>query len=445
MSSIGTRVMNSEWEAMLNRIASTEAYVINRQAEATRIANLIDSRQSELNSIHRANQAAIQQSISALAEMFNENLGVVQEHIDTQLRLQADSFNSELQGMRNDIANTSARLSNYDRKTDALATTYNDIFQAYASQEQALTDRVNLILREIERLIGLINELSPQNFYPTEYARLISLSESIRANLNSGDNQAAMAVSQNSVLQATRLLARLQLMNETYNIQANAIKERALEMQRQIETLSSSDGVLSIEVGENCEEYDYDISFWSHGRFDSLITEFLRLQELLDSDNLTFDQLNQIDTELTRLENDINDCDAIARRERVGAAIAADAALRLHDGLSNTNWHLETSGYVSDDEREPYTMTYTDASGNTVSIVISPESPNSPHIFMEVFSEDEDLAEITKDGIHASLENEGLVIGEREQRNDCHLNPDPETFINNSVAEAQELLEQRKL
>lgn len=444
MSSIGTRVMNSEWEAMLNRIASTEAYVINCQAEATRIANLIESRRREIESIHQANQRAIQQSVSALTEMFNEDVGVVRGRINTQLRTQADAFSSELQGIRNELASTSARLSVFDRRIDALATTYNDIFQEYANQEQSSNDRANLVLNEIDRLLQLIDELSPQRFSPVEYANLVSLRESIRVNLNAGDNQAATLVSQNSILQATRLLARLQLMNDQYNTQVNTIRENAMRIQQRIEELSSKDGVLTAEIGGEIEEYDYDISFWSHGTFDSLVSEFHRLQNLLDGD-LTLEQLNQVGADLDQLSANIARCDANARRERTGALIAADAALRLHNGLSNSNWNLEASGYVSDDEREPYTMTYTDASGNTVSIVISPESPNSPHIFMEVFSEDEDLAEITKDGIHASLEDEGLVIGEREQRNDCHLNPDPETFINNSVAEAQELLEQRKL
>ena len=115
MSSNHTRVLNSEWEAMQHRIASTEAYVINRQAEATRIANLIESRRREIESIHQANQRAIQQSVSALTEMFNESAGVVRGRINTQLRTQADAFGSELQGIRNELANTSARLSVFVR------------------------------------------------------------------------------------------------------------------------------------------------------------------------------------------------------------------------------------------------------------------------------------------------------------------------------------------
>ena len=443
MSSNHTRVLNSEWEAMQHRIASTEAYVINRQAEATRIANLIESRRREIESIHQANQRAIQQSVSALTEMFNESAGVVRGRINTQLRTQADAFGSELQGIRNELANTSARLSVFDRRIDALATTYNDIFQEYANQEQSSNARANLVLNEIDRLLQLIDELSPQRFSPVEYANLVSLRESIRVNLNAGDNQAATLVSQNSILQATRLLARLQLMNDQYNTQVNAIRENATRTQRRIEELSSKDGVLTAEIGGVIEEYDYDISFWSHGTFDSLVSEFHRLQNLLDG-NLTLEQLNQVGADLDQLGENIAICDANARHERTGALIAADAALRLHNGLSNSNWNLETSGYVADDEREPYAMTYTDAAGNTVSVVISPESPEAPGIFMEVFSDDEELASMTKDGIHASLEDEGLTIASREQRDDCHLNPDSETFIDNAVAEARETLEQRR-
>ena len=50
---------------------------------------------------------------------------------------------------------------------------------------------------------------------------------------------------------------------------------------------------------------------------------------------------------------------------------------------------------------------------------------------------------MTKDGIFAALEESGLDICEREERNDCHLNPDPETFVENAVAEAQASLRRR--
>ena len=444
MSSIYTLVSVREWEAMQRRIASTEAYVINRHEEVTRINELINTRRREIDLIHQANQRAIEQSVSALTEMFNENVGEVRGRINSQLRSQADAFGSEIQELRNELANSSARLSEFDRRIDALASTYNEVFQEYSNQEHSSNVRANMILNEIDRLMQLINDLSPQRFSPVEYATLVSLRESIQTNLNSEDYQAAILVSQNSIIQATRLLARLQLMNDQYNTLSNTIRESAIRTQQRIEELSSKDGVLTAEINGVTQEYDYDVSFWSHGTFDTLVNDFNRLQDMIDS-NLTLEQLSQVGLDINELYENITICDANARRERVGALIAADAALRLHNGLSNSNWTLETSGYVDNDEREPYTMTYIGSAGNTVSVVISPESPESPGIYMEVFSDDDVLASMTKDGIYASLENEGLTIASRERRDDCHLNPDPETFIGNAVEEAQESLEHRRL
>ena len=442
MSSNHTRVLNSEWVEMQERIASTNAYVINRQAEAARIANLIESRRRDIESIHQANQAAIQRSVSALTEMFNERVNMVHGQINAQLQTQANTFDSQLQGIRNQLANTSERLSVFDIRINELARTYNDIFQEYSNQVQSSNDKANLVLNEIDHLLQLIDELSPQHFSPAAYANLVSLRESIQTNLNVGDYQAAILVSQNSISQAMRLLVSLQLMNDQYNTQVNTIRENAMRTQRRIEELSSTDGVLTVEIGGVTQEYDYDISFWSHRTFDSLVEEFHELQNLLDGD-LTLQQLNQIGANLDQLSDNIARCDANARRERTSALIAADAASRLHQALCDTSWGLVSSGYVSEDERNPFVMEYI-TNGNKVSFVVAPESVNSPGIFMEVFSDNEVLANITKDGIHATLEDAGLKIGSREQRDDCCLNPDSETFINNAVAEACETLELRR-
>lgn len=445
MSSNHTLVSVREWNEKQRRIAATEAYIINRQEEVRRIAELIQERRREIETIRQSNQAAIQQSVATLENMFNENVALVRGRINTQLRTQTDSFGSQLQGLHSELRNTESRLSAFDQRINTLATTFNDVFQEYAEQEQNSSGRANVILNEIESLIGLIEQLNPQQFYPAEYATLISLRESIRANINAGDYQAAILVSQNSVLQATSLLARLQLANEQYSMRINAIRENVTGMRQRIETLSSKDGVLTTEIDGLVEEYDYDISFWSNGKFDTIVQEFCRLENCLYNENLTMGQLNQIAESFNVLDDNITVCDSNARQERISALIAADAALRLHNGLVNSNWNLEESGYKDGDERNPYIMSYTDAAGNTVSFVVSPEEINEPRIAMEVFSDDKELAELTKDGIHEVLEDEGLTIEGREQRDDCHLNPNSETFIENAVAEAQEVLEERRL
>lgn len=439
MSSNHTLVSVKEWNEMNQRIASTEAYVIGKEEEAARIMRIVEQRRREAETLYRENQVLIDRSVAELTNMFNEAAGAVRGRINTQLRTQSDCFGTEIQGMHAEIANAASRLSDFNARIDTLANTYSDIFHELHSGEQSSSLRAESKLNELDSLINLIDPLDPQRFLPDEYASLTSLRESIRVNLNSGDSQAAIIVSQNSISQAIRLLARLQLINEQYNARERTVMDNVIRLQRRIDELASPDGVLRAEIDGEMQEFEYDISFWSRGSFDSIVADFNNLQELLGN-RPNLEQLDRIGSNIDILNDNLTVCDADARRNRVSALVAEDAAYRLHNGLSNTNWNLESSGFVSDDEREPYTMTYTDATGNTVSVVIAPTSPESPEIMMEVFSENEELAALTKDGIHASLEDEGLTIDSRVQRDDCHLNPDPETFIQNAVGEAREII-----
>lgn len=443
MSSNHTRIMNSEWEAMQRKISSSEAYVINRKAEADRIARLVQDRERKLETIQRANQEVMQQSIRVLNDMFNDRVNVVRENVSAQLREQADNFSSELQSLHGELRNASGRLDVFNDRINTLANTYNVFFNEYANMQHLSDKRARLILSEVDRLIELIEALEPSRFTPNEYSRLVALRESIRVNLNVGDSQAAITVSQNSIVEATALLARLQLITEEYNHRENKIRERINLLHNEIDRLSSPDGVLSIELDGEIEEFDYDISYWSHGVFDSLVVNFNEIRNLIDSNSLNLDHLNQVENNLSVLEENVSICDRNSRRERVAALTAADTVLRLHDGLVSSGWFLESSAYASDDERNPHASTYTDPSGNVVSIVVNPVSPESPEIIMEVFSEDEALADLTKDGLHAIMENDGVTINSREVRDDCHLNPDPETFIENAIEEAQETLGRR--
>ena len=165
---------------------------------------------------------------------------------------------------------------------------------------------------------------------------------------------------------------------------------------------------------------------------------------MLDDSILSEEQLEDTITRLENLDLEISACDINARRERVAAAAAADTAMCLHNGLSASGWSLIDSGYNDEDERNPYAMTYDDNAGNTVSVVVTPESSEKPSFFLEVFSYDDELAAMTKEGVHASLQEEGITIDEIEYRNDCHLNPDPVTFMANATEEALLDLEQRR-
>ena len=142
--------------------------------------------------------------------------------------------------------------------------------------------------------------------------------------------------------------------------------------------------------------------------------------------------------------NNLDTVDRMGRRERAGEVIVEDVAVTLNNALTEIGRNLESSGFHNDDMRDPYHMTYSDGAGNTISVVIAPVNPEHPEISVEAFGPDEAVVDDLKDGIFAELEDRGIELFGSERRNDCHLNTDPETFINRQTAEAIRQIESRK-
>lgn len=443
MSSNHTYVTNSEWEAMQSRIACSEAYIINRRSEAERIAQIASQRRQEAQIRHSVNQQLAQDSIRALRAEFNRMCGQ-NSRISSEISERKEQFDRELDDIQSTLSDANRRLDSLDRTVESMAEAFSETFHMLNAQSATKEERARRIAEETDRLCSQIEELNPDRFAPGEYASLISLRASADAAVNSGDFQAAVVMSQNSILTASRLLARLIVLNEKYDDLYRETSDFATRLNGRIESLNSDYGVLSFEFDGRSQEADYDIAFWSNGRFDEIRREFERYDRILRENDPSVEQLHEIGQRLNDLDEQLTRCDRSARRERAGALAAADMAIRLNNSLSNSGWQLADSGYKQDDERNPYMMSYDDNAGNNVSIVVAPENPESPSFFIEVFSDDPYSAAMTKEGVYTVLENDGLNISQIEQRNDCHLNPNPETFIENATGEAMERLNARR-
>ena len=438
MSANHTQVDCDEWREINRSIATTEAYVINREEEVRRIEEVTARRRREIADVHAVHQARVRQSVARLRNAFQVNVDRLKDRISAEVRQQTGSFGHQIEGLLTEINDSKTRISSLEHRIHQVAETYNEVFQEFASAEGNQMRRAELELAEVEQLIQAMEELSPERFVPTEYANLISLRESVRADIAAGDSQAALIVSQNSVLQATQTLARLQLLNERFSQRSLEIKERTSALRERIERFASEAGVLRFETECVMQEIDYDIDFWSNGRFGEIVEDFERLEGLLDDDKIGLEQLEQIGQSLEILDHNLSVCDEMARKERSAALGAEDTATRIYSGLSNAGWHLEDSGYASEDERNPHTSHYVGPNGDRVSIVVVPSSSAGAEIIMEAFSDDPGMVELTKDGVHAMLEGQGITIGSREERDDCHLYPDPQSFTQAALEEAEQ-------
>lgn len=444
MSSNHTLVSSERWRNIQRDISCAEAYVINRKEEAERLSRLAEKRRRELEQIQTANRRTIQNAVNSLRNMYTVNANRLASQADSHLQEQVDGFGIQIDAFLSEINAAKIQVRVLDDKINDIAGNFNDVFQEWLSKENNVRNRSNTTMNELNSLIERIEDLSPQRFSPAEYEALVTLRSMINTNISAGDYQAAIMVSQSSILNASRLLVRLVAVNEGYNAEHTEVCRRFEGLKERIERLSSKDGVLIIDCNGEEQEYDYDISFWSDGQFDNIVSDAMRIETLLTGGELTQEQLRQIADDIEILDGNLSTCDELARKERAGAIAASDTSVQLYSALTACGWTLVESGYNSDDKRNPYAMIFEDGSGNIASIVVAPESPQTPSVAIEVFSDDEEIASVTKDGVQASLEEEDICIESSEHRDDCQLNPDADTFIANATEEAMEYINQRR-
>jgi len=445
MSSSHTLVSNNEYNAMLDYISRADAQILASRAEAERIADLVRQKQREVSEIKAEGRRLTEDAIQSLRATFEENKARIRDSARSEISRQSDDFDAALEGIVSSLSESSSRLHALDSKLDSISQSFTEVFNAYSEKIADSKTRAESILNQMEQLMSQIEQLNPSRFHPQEYVRLNVTRNMIRDSISYGDYNAAIATSQSSVRNASRLWATLIVDNEKYNAKFSDVSDRMIALKERFERLFSEESRLSVELNGETNEIDYNADFWSHGRLSELRQIHNECETLLRSDSITMAQLEELSRSVDMLDAQLTDCDESARKERAASLFVANTAMQLHSSLSGSGWYIsDGSGYVDDDPRQPYHMQYEDNTGNTVSVVVSPQEYENPAFAIEVFSDDDALASITKDSVHVSLQNDGIEIESREVRHDCGNYSSAENFEQSAIREAQQALSQRR-
>lgn len=451
MSSYRTTITipDEEWAAIQQSISDTNNYVARRQAEAERIRRQVEERNREIAAIQAANERAIRGAVNTLESTYDGILRQLYDQTTEEVSRQNEQFSSEIESLLADAKDRERRISDLNSRVEQIAQNVNDAFTTMSERRASQQERACAMSQSLHDLLERIGQLNPNVFVPSGYARLQAMVNGLDANLRSGDYSAANILSQNGILDATRLLGELSVSNSRVNVILQDVRTNAARLEERFGVLgSAADGAVTVEIGEETYEYDYDIAHWSHGYYDTLRTRFSQIQDALRQTQNTpilILDAERLRDELLQLSDALDVCDQQARQELIASAHVCQTAETLHNGLSSSGWELAESGFQNDDDRSPYVMQYHDTAGNNVSVVVAPgESAEKPDFFFEVFSDNPVFADSAKRGIHASLAANGIQIEHAEERNDCQQNPTPADFVRNTVREAREISAHRR-
>ena len=456
MSSSHTYVSNDRLR-QLERDAR-RSYQSEQEIQAIRASAA--QRERDIQGQYQSNLNSLNSRITSMSSQHNAEIRRVSEEFRNNIARQTADF----QGQFNRL---SADVRGIDNRVTTLATDFSERFDRLARAQADTRAHAETAIAELTDLLSTIRELCPGKFAPGDYEALAEQLARAQACLSQGDYQAALAITHVRLTDAARLLHRLSLLNAHFDGALTRAREQA-------NTVSTAIGELT--AGKPSHEFDikdvngevqhynlhYEINFWTNGLFANVQRQSEEINRTLEnaenSPAVNIERLDEISNELNHLYRNENgaavgfiaDLDQHGRAEQIRSFAVGDMAIQVHNRLNEQGWQLVDSGRVSDDDREPYTMSYEDGTGNRVALIVNAgDKEGSTGIDVEVFMNDgaRDTAHSReiKDSVENTIDNLSgdIHVGRRERRNDCHENTSPEVFIENRAREAAQRNEAR--
>lgn len=463
MSSSHLWVSRNEWQNLRNqasRVQQATAETERIKREAKERERQIQARyQSDLNSLDRKIhdiQARHNAELNQINENFRARIAGQANEFRNQLDQQRARYDGELSDLETRMGQAVGRLNidmrNMNDRINSMAEDYNTRFDAIArrisASENSKREYARVSIEELEHTLESIGRLDPERFTPGELTPLKEQLAIARRDFENGQYETASAVTHVRLTDASRLLSRLSILNGIFAERLNEVRQRAGEIQNRFDSFTSN--TLDFDVNGQQYSMDYDINHWSGGEFSRIRDELKPIIDQLENihaTNINLEGLEEIMVRLNDMDSRITSCDRVAREELIRSFVVEDMAVQIHNTLTEQGWTHEESGHNGNDEREPYKIVYIDGIGNRIAMVInSGEKPENAALHIEVFDQEQDeiFRSGIKQGVGRHLNDNGIQVLNVAHSDDCALNPDVDTFLENSVRLARQQNEMRR-
>ncbi|MBR8837640.1 MAG: hypothetical protein DSM106950_27445 [Stigonema ocellatum SAG 48.90 = DSM 106950] len=394
---------------------------------------------------------------SSLANVEKNNTARLQQ-VQLQLQTALNQVESRQQQQQNlpkgNTNNGFAELrSQHQKNTELAREEYNRILQAQAQQFNQIVTQER---HERQQQLQLINEQKQQHqklaedlladvqtiwldinqnyqhlrFAPGRIAALDRQIEFIRANIQVGVFEAAIANAQQTYLSLSDLRLELEQKEQESLIIYNA----ALEELRGAIAQTTAHHKCQVEIGDSTvtELFDLDVNYWSHGKLSQYEQQLQQLESQLVAkrDTLTKEQVQHIIQQIAALQPQLTEIVEQARLNMLSSQMRAEIADTVVAALSNLGYTLvnsEDAVYEGEDQRQAYVVKVKNLAGDEVVTVINPEKEfGTNSISINAFSEsliDQTAAQQNAKAVFDVLETAGIQgIGEMQ----CNHQPRPE-------------------
>jgi hypothetical protein len=337
--------------------------VINEQKQ--RNQQLAHTTRNEM----RAIEQSMQQEISLVWSNTKAGLEATYER-DVQLTKQITNLSDEMQvGLEQALAR--------DRK---LQSSINKVHKEVREGQQRLQSQINTIesrhqnareaadmwCGETDRILGHIRtNLRHDKFTPGALQRLEQELDIAKSNLRSpGTESAAIAGAQSAYLKAQQLRLQVEALEAEWNARLNAAKGRVLELET--EWNANRNPRFQFDTGDGMKVLDGSVDDWTSGKYSELKKLIDEVQKLLaSSNNLTLEQIADLEKSLVDLKKDQLRLVSLARQAIVASQLRSDTAILVSEALLQQGWHVVDSTYEGKDHvklqmgKDEMVITYT--------------------------------------------------------------------------------------
>lgn len=395
-------MLASENESLRNRLNQANARLNEIQNMGELHEQHVRELNQELERVHRANREARDRD-GAFRNCVQNQFG--------EMEMRMNRIMQRLEGQRGQIT--------------ALV---GQIRQEREEMIQRIGNERERVVQTIEELRRYLDELKPmeiERFYPGLYASLERMADIAARNIDSGDMQAALAMTQYGCVEASTLYMRTRIQFEAFE---ERVEEARIIASHAREVLDRSEETIAAEIARRLEELENGCpeeakrpGYWNGGAFGALRSRLERISEELENirDNRwTTDELNERIQDLIDIENDTLEAEQEAQLELARYFDNMVNGIETILEVLGDGWEcIRYEHTVPNNLKTPVQMVFVDGAGHELPMIldIRADEPEVARLDMAVvgsgIEERGEDAQVTLDDITGRLREHGLRIG----------------------------------
>ena len=376
------RVEQNEYNRLRNQARRQDHVEQNMRNEINRRTQQMNQ---ELNQrMQQMNQRFAHQE-NQMAGM-SEGVRQFQQETNQRLQRQAQQFHKGLESLQTQVVEQREEYTrlireqskNLARELDRHKTeTKNQIIQlseTIAKKESNQKQRAFIWQQDTKQFLdGLGQGTRHDKFKPGAIDKLRAELQLAEGNLQQGDNQAAIASSQQSFLRAHELQAELAMLEMEWEAELQVAKQKVAELLSLCE--AQKECQFSLDTEEGVSVVDGQIDYWTEGGLKAL--EQKAIEEAKQLENPKDLSLDELKASIEQSEQWYQQAFLLTDQARdaiIASQLRVDMAERIADTLAESNWEAVDNTYEGEDERKAVHVKFINLQGDEIVTIITPEN-----------------------------------------------------------------------